>query len=115
MEKENKPKAKGKAKKVVANKEKSITIDEQGINAAIVKGATEAKQLKGSIVKPKQQAKTRLVQCVVVNRFYDSKQNKEYGINQLWEGTLERIEEINNKIHQGRRLNALKIVKSKNE
>ena len=97
MEKENKPKAKGKAKKAVTNKEQS------------------AQRVRPKQQAPKQQAKTRLVQCVVVNRFYDSKQNKEYGINQLWEGTLERIEEINNKIHQGRRLNALKIVKSENE
>lgn len=59
----------------------------------------------------KKDNKPKLVECLVVAPFTCKKEDKVYKINDTYFGTLERIEQINNTIYRGRRLNALEIVK----
>ena len=60
----------------------------------------------------KKDNKPKLVECLVVAPFTWKKQDKAYKRSDTYFGTLERIEQINNFIYNGKRLNALQIVKS---
>ena len=60
----------------------------------------------------KKENKPKLVECLVVAPFTCKKDDIAYKRNDTYFGTLERIEQINNFIYNGKRLNALQIKKS---
>lgn len=63
----------------------------------------------------KKDNKPKLIECLVVAPFTCIKTGRSYYRGNQFFGTLERIEQINNTIYRGRRLNALEIVKSEVE
>lgn len=73
---------------------------------AIVKGNKVEK-----VSKPKKEdISKKMVKCIVVKPFFGVAENKAYFKGNEFIGTIERIEQINNSVLSGRKLNALEVI-----
>ena len=77
----------------------------------MTKKATKEKKITVKEVKPKAVKKSNLVDCVVLRSFFCTEQNLSLKKGDFYHATIERIEKVNNTMYQGKKLNALEIVK----
>lgn len=75
---------------------------------AIIKGNKVEK-----VSKPKKEdISNKMVKCIVVKPFFGRKdrENKDFKKGDFFFGTIERIEEVNNRMVSGRKFNALEVI-----